>query len=421
MSAGEGFVRDPAPARPSTERKTGRGKTGYVDGMRLLLFTVFAVASAHAADIDVGTRPVELARQLPDGDLKTALLACADGPFDKTTFAIAHRGAPLRFPEHTRESYEAAARQGAGVIECDVTFTQDFELVCRHSQCDLHTTTNILTTPLAAKCSQPFTPYDPATGKAASARCCTSDITLAEYQSLCGKMDAFDLRAANAQAYLKTPACSGELMTHAESIELFRELDVEMTPEIKAPQVPMPFRGFSQSDYVDKVIGEYQRAGVGAEQVRVQSFDLDDVLYLLENEPAFGRRAVFLDSVQDEADQAASMARFPELAERGVTVLAPPLWALLTLDAEGRRIPSAYAKAAKAAGLAIIPWTLERSGDLSDGGGFYFRSTAKATTNESDYLEALDVLAREVGALAVFSDWPATVVYYANCLGMDQQ
>ena len=51
---------------------------------------------------------------------------------------------------------------GAGIIECDVTFTKDRELVCRHSQCDLHTTTNILTVPeLAAKCTQAFSPADP--------------------------------------------------------------------------------------------------------------------------------------------------------------------------------------------------------------------------------------------------------------------
>jgi glycerophosphoryl diester phosphodiesterase len=37
---------------------------------------------------------------------------------------------------------------GAGILECDVTFTRDRELVCRHAQCDLHTTTNILDTPL---------------------------------------------------------------------------------------------------------------------------------------------------------------------------------------------------------------------------------------------------------------------------------
>ena len=77
---------------------------------------------------------------------------------------------------------------GAGVIECDVTFTKDRQLVCRHSQCDLHTTTNILSVPeLAAKCSQPFVPADPATGRKASAKCCTSDITLAEFRTADGQ------------------------------------------------------------------------------------------------------------------------------------------------------------------------------------------------------------------------------------------
>ncbi len=50
----------------------------------------------------------------------------------------------MQFPEHTKVSYLAAARMGAGIIECDVTFTKDTELVCRHSQCNLHATTDIL-------------------------------------------------------------------------------------------------------------------------------------------------------------------------------------------------------------------------------------------------------------------------------------
>ena len=35
---------------------------------------------------------------------------------------------------------------GAGIVECDVTFTKDGELVCRHDECDLATTTDIVTT-----------------------------------------------------------------------------------------------------------------------------------------------------------------------------------------------------------------------------------------------------------------------------------
>ena len=37
----------------------------------------------------------------------------------------------MQYPEHTIESYKAAALQGAGIIECDVTFTKDKELICK--------------------------------------------------------------------------------------------------------------------------------------------------------------------------------------------------------------------------------------------------------------------------------------------------
>jgi glycerophosphoryl diester phosphodiesterase len=148
-----------------------------------------AQTAALPAEAQLGPRPFYLVDKMKDGPLKTRLSACT-GPFHKTDFSIAHRGAPLQFPEHSKESYLAAARMGAGVIECDVTFTKDRQLVCRHSQCDLHTTTNILSVPaLAAKCSQPFSPAAPATGKKATAKCCTSDITLAEFKMLTAKMD----------------------------------------------------------------------------------------------------------------------------------------------------------------------------------------------------------------------------------------
>ena len=68
---------------------------------------------------------------------------------------------------------------GAGIVECDVTFTKDKELVCRHAQNDLHTTTDILATPLASKCTQPFVPATlDANGNLltpATAECRTSD------------------------------------------------------------------------------------------------------------------------------------------------------------------------------------------------------------------------------------------------------
>ena len=107
-----------------------------------------------------------------------------------------------------------------------------------------------------------------------------------------------------------------------------------------------------------------------------------------------------------------------ELAAAGINIIAPPMWMLVELSQDGKIVPSGYAQAAKAAGLDIITWTLERSGPLEDGGGWYYRTISDAIDNDGDMLVLLDVLARQVGIRGIFSDWPATVTYYANCMGL---
>ena len=157
--------------------------------------------------IQLGPRPFFLVDDMDDSPLKEQLASCAKGPFTSSKFSIGHRGAPMMFPEHTLESYEAAAKMGAGILECDVTFTKDRELVCRHSQCDLHTTTNILATPLAQQCS--VAPEFDSEGNlvnGADIKCCTSDITVAEYKTLQGKMDAADQTATSIEGYMNATA-----------------------------------------------------------------------------------------------------------------------------------------------------------------------------------------------------------------------
>jgi hypothetical protein len=41
-----------------------------------------------------------------------------------------------------------------------------------------------------------------------------------------------------------------------------------------------------------------------------------------------------------------------------------------------------------------------------------------AVANDGDLYTVLDVLAQNVGVIGVFSDWPATVTYDANCMGL---
>lgn len=390
--------------------------------------------------VQLGARPLFLVADMDKSKLKKKLASCKNGNFTKSDFSIGHRGAAMQFPEHTKESYEAAALMGAGIVECDVTFTKDTQLVCRHSQCDLHTTTNILSTPLAAKCSIPFTPaaIDPVTGEtiqAATAKCCTSDLTLAEFKSLRGKMDAANSNATTVDAYLNaTPEwrtdlysgpTSGTLMTHAESIELFKKLNVKMTPELKSASVEMPFDSngdgqgdYSQQDYAQQLINEYKEANVNPSHVWAQSFDLADIIYWINNNPVFGQQAVFLDDI-DTGDVPYNLVELESLHALGVNYMAPPMWALVSLDAFQKISPSQYALDAQSAGLKLITWTLERSGILADGdGGWYYQTIQPALNNEGDIYELLHVLAKEVGVKGVFSDWPATVTYYANCMGI---
>ncbi|GHG86996.1 glycerophosphodiester phosphodiesterase family protein [Pseudodonghicola xiamenensis] len=392
----------------------------------LLICPILAQAQATGPAISYGVRPAYLIDKLPAGPLKDKLAACEGQTPERTTFSIGHRGGPLMFPEHTVESNRAAARMGAGILECDVTFTKDLELVCRHAQNDLHTTTDILTSDLAETCVTPFTAATAETP--AKAECRTSELTLAQFKSLSPKMDSRDKTATTPAGYqgglarFRTDLYTdgAQLMTHKDSIALFRDLGAKFTPELKSPAVEMPFNGFTQADYAQKLIDEYKEAGVPASDVWAQSFNLDDILYWIDHEPDFGKQAVYLVQWSrgfDEQDPTTWAQDFAALKARGVQYLAPSINMLLTAE-NGQIAASAYARAAKAAGLKLIAWSLERSGPLAQGGGWYFKPVNDIVDTDADYLVALDVLAQEVGVDGVFSDWPATVTYYANCMGL---
>jgi glycerophosphoryl diester phosphodiesterase len=407
--------------------------------VRVAIAAVFALSLSQAAfaqvqssPVSLGPRPFYLVDQLVDGPLKEKLQQCQGDLMQPSDFSIGHRGAALQFPEHTKESYEAAARMGAGILECDVTFTADGELVCRHAECDLHTTTNILETPLASTCDQGFTPatFD-ASGNLltpASATCCASDLTLAEFKTLCGKMDASNPNATTVEQYLDGTtdyrtdlyATCGTVLSLAESIVLFESVGAKHTPELKSGDPANVAAVFgSQEDYAQAMIGAFRKAGVQPDRVWAQSFNLDDVLYWLANEPTFGAQAVFLDD---------SVIPLPnpnvwldDLAAQGVNIVAPPMPQLLTVR-NGDIAPSKYALAAKAAGLDIISWSVERSGRIQEdvllGDSYYYQTTTSALANDGDILRTIDVLAQDVGIIGLFSDWPATTTYYANCFGI---
>lgn len=383
-----------------------------------------------AQNIQYGVRPFYLVDAMKEGPLKNKLKSCYGNTPQRSSFSIAHRGAPLEFPEHTLQSNKAAALMGAGIFECDVTFTQDKQLVCRHAQNDLQATTNILLTNLQDKCTKSFTPANGA--EPAVAECRTTDITLAEFKTLRDKMAGFNKNAKDIESYMvgtpnwRTELYSeggGTLLTHKEFIALLKSFGGKFTPELKEAVVPMPYLGFTQEQYAQALINEYKQAGISPKDVFPQSFNLNDVLYWIANEPEFGKQAIYLDGRYEQKGFNAAKPELlkpsmQELYAKGVRYIAPPIWVLLTTGSNKELIPSAYARAAKEAKLNIITWSLERDGPMNKGGAWYHQSIKAAIDTDGQIYEVLDVLAKQAGIKGIFSDWPATATYYANCMGL---
>jgi glycerophosphoryl diester phosphodiesterase len=225
-------------------------------------------------------------------------------------------------------------------------------------------------------------------------------------------------------------------MTFAESIGLNKKLGVKHTPELKAGDANSIAAVFgSQERYAQALIDELQANGVRPKDAFPQSFNPNDILYWVRN-TAYGNQAVFLVDYNTTTDNIilfdttgkqlltrdGQNAFFKQLRLAGVKIVAPSFNALLTVQGD-RIVPSVLAKDLRSMGFDIISWSFERV-DLRRGaagvGSYYdFDPTGAAIKKDSDMYKALDVLAKDVKLIGLFSDWPATVSYYASCMGLD--
>ena len=184
----------------------------------------------------------------------------------------------------------------------------------------------------------------------------------------------------------------------------------------------MPFRaspadaGFEQADFARKMIREYQAGGIPLSRVHPQSFRLEDVWFWIEHFPNLAQHAVFLDARMEAAEFQPTLADFERMARAGLRNVAPPIPALLRLDEKGALAPTEYAALAAQAGLNIVTWTFE-SGDATDPHNWVYASLPGYMQTQSRMLNVLHALHTQVGISGIFSDWPATVTFYANCFG----
>ena len=249
-------------------------------------------------------------------------------------------------------------------------------------------------------------------------------------------MDGFNASAKNVKDYQHgTPSfrtdlynTCGTVMTLSSYIDLVDSLPGyrNFTPELKTPPkpVPMPFNGYTQMQYARDMINMFIKKGIDPKRVWAQSFNPADIYLWLNEFPAFGKQAVYLDEDADDASNyTAAVAKLPKLKASGVNIVAPPYNYLLSIGGPGNKsiVPSAYALAAKAAGLDIISWSFDRSGPLDEvaaDGNYYWSSLAPIISYDGQAYEAIDVLARQIGIIGMFSDWSATITYYANCFNI---
>jgi hypothetical protein len=207
-------------------------------------------------------------------------------------------------------------------------------------------------------------------------------------------------------------------MTHKEHIALGQELGAKFTPELKEPQVDMPFGDYTLDDYRRQVVEDLIEMQVPPRDVWLQSFVPEDVFWWIENYPEFGVQAVALDMTaftNEEVDE-----WLDRLEENNVNIVAPPMSRLLEPDPSSEFLmkPSYYAKEAAARGFDIITWSHERTPPGLVG---FFWSSLESVNDElteGDRLTVVHVLYDQVGVIGIFDDWPATTTFYANCMNV---
>lgn len=162
-------------------------------------------------------------------------------------------------------------------------------------------------------------------------------------------------------------------MSHQDFIKQVDGYGLKFTSEVKTPEIPMPYQGYTQEDFAQDVVDEYKKANIKPSRVYLQSFLPADIFYYIKAEPSFAKQAVYLDERVDTVEgYMNATASLPDLYKKGVRIMGPAFFALTELDAKKNIVPSAYAIAAKKAGLKLLPWSFERSGPLNTGGGYYY-------------------------------------------------
>lgn len=404
--------------------------------------------------------------------LRADISTCKE-PLRLNGAVYAHRGAPLVAPEETEAAWEVGVRSGAGLIECDASLTRDARFICRHSTCDLASTTDIVANhpDMLARCSLPWQAATLATQ--AEVVCCTYDFTLAELSTLCGVMDSLVNSSARERCdyqlgppgfrspYIAQERCH-PLVPLSHFLRLAREWRVGVVPELKDTWKAelasfLSSIGRDPDWLAEAFLTQIRDAGFtaaldGAATQRglLQTFDPRVALRWKQLAPSHpvlflwktDRLAQGASPCETTHFDCATNSTLSALVAIGVEVFAPSMQLLLSSDShrlglsEGmRRLQVLIADSSTAMSTStatsttqIGTWSFERSGcnsadpttslgnqPTSTGPcGFYWKGQGVSAFQHADTLLAIDALL-EAGVVGIFSDFPAAVSAVANC------
>jgi len=339
---------------------------------------------------------------------------CA-GPLLNCESTIAHRGAPMGYPGHTKEGYEAAITMGACKLSCEAVFNADGDLYCRQDQCDLHYTTDIFSNPdnecLAKKCSTPPSTFG------SSAQCCTSDFTAAELDRLCVTLEmTIQASPANSEnnlslskwtttQYMNTSICH-KIMSHVDFINLAVSHNKTMVTELLDAETVAGVTGKAAT--AERLILDYTNSAhtISASDVYVQSSHKEHVAAWLAG-------LKYVNAVLRVTESAQAILDLDELSSLNppLKFMAAHLDALLSsptgVQYGNELVETPMAKHAKKHKMTIwaLGYTAERLAP----------STSSYLRKDADSLLLLHALLKGT-ADAVFTDWTEKVSHYENCV-----
>lgn len=317
---------------------------------------------------------------------------------------IAHRGASGERPEHTLASYRLAIAQQADFIEPDLVMTKDGVLVCRHENEISETTDVSARAEFAERRKEKTVDGVTATGW------WVEDFTLAELKTLRCKERLPQLRPANT-------SFDGQdaIPTFAEVLELAREANVGVYPELKHPTFlreqgldPAPafietVRAAGGQAVADRLFVQCFEIGALETLARMSSMRWTSVQLVAFNGRPWDRR----DLTYSEMMSDAGLDRIADYA-RGI---GPEKTMIVPRDSEGRSLRATdLVQRAHARNLVVHPWTFRAEN--------YFLPAELRTGDATapDYMRQHGQLARELeqfyalGVDGVFCDFPGAAV-----------